>query len=204
MADPFPSRPGAEEPAALHAYALDHLAFIRATMERAGAFTAVSGRGQVLVGAIGLAAAFVAHRQVGPAAWLAAWLAAAVAGIVVAGTAMWRKARRLGVPLLGGQGRKFALGLLPPLLAGALLTLALVRAGAPGLLPATWLLMFGAGVVAGGASSVRPVPLMGACFIALGAVAVAAPAAWGDALLALGFGVVQLGFGVLIAVRYGG
>ncbi len=205
MAEPLlPPRPDIQDPSALHEYALDHLEFIRSTMERAGAFTAVSGRGQLIVGTVGLAAAWLAARQPDPVSWMATWLAAAAGAIVVAGAAMWRKARSLGVPLLGGPGRKFALGLLPPLLAGALLTLALQRAGEYGLMPATWLLLFGAGVIGGGASSVRPVPVMGACFIGLGAVAALAPAAWGDALLALGFGVVQIGFGILIAVKYGG
>jgi hypothetical protein len=92
----------------------------------------------------------------------------------------------------------------PPLLVGVLLTIALVRAGQVGTLPGTWLLLYGTGVVTGGAYSVRIVPLMGLCFMALGSIALFAPAAWGNALMAIGFGGFHLAFGLVIARRYGG
>jgi hypothetical protein len=192
------------DPVALHSYALDHLRYIRDTMERAASFTAVSGRAQVAVGVIGVAAALAARRQPERAAWLATWLAAAVLSAGVSVVGFWRKARVLGVPLLSGPGRKFALSFLPALFAGAVLTLVLARDGRYDLLPSVWLLVFGAAVMAGGAFSVPPVPVMGACFLVLGIVSAFAPANWGDLLMALGFGLVNVGFGVLITVNYGG
>lgn len=191
-------------PLPLDRYAAERLEYIRRAMERAGAFTAVSGRGQTLVGIIGIAAAVVAARQTNGVLWLTTWLVAAVVAAVVASVGIWMKSRRLGIPLLAGPGRKFALGFLPPLLVGAIMTGALYYAGAPQLLPAFWLLAFGAGVLGGGALSVRPLPVMGACFMLLGAVALVAPPAWGDWLLGLGFGGVHIAFGLFIAARYGG
>ena len=72
------------------------------------------------------------------------------------------------------------------------------------LLPGLWLLLYGVGVATAGAHSVRPVPLMGIAFIALGIIALFVPALDGDLMMALGFGVLQVGFGVVIARRHGG
>ena len=184
-------------------HAVDDLRFIRSTMERAGAFTAVPGWGGVGMGVTALAAAFLAAFQPTLGRWLAVWLAAALLATAIGLWAMVRKARRLDVPLATGAGRKFALGLLPPILVGALLTMALLRAGVPTLVPAVWLLLYGTGIVAAGAFSVPVVPLQGLAFLILGMAALLVPEA-GDLLLGLGFGVVNVVFGVVIAVRHGG
>ncbi len=80
----------------------------------------------------------------------------------------------------------------------------LVRAGLLSALPGTWLLCYGTGVVTGGAFSVRVVPLMGLCFMALGVVALFSPASWGNPLMAAGFGGLHIAFGLIIAWRHGG
>jgi hypothetical protein len=192
------------QPLALHEQAASNLSYIRQAMERAGSFTAVPGWGQVAIGVSALAAAVVARRQPSLAGWLAVWLGEAVIAVAIGVTAMARKARRTGVSLLGASARKFALGLTPSLVAGAVLTVVLVRGGAAAALPGTWLLLYGAGVVSGGAFSVGIVPVTGGVLMLTGVAALASPQSWGDALLALGFGVVQIVSGVLIARRSGG
>ncbi len=192
------------EPPALHARAMDNLAFIRSTMENAGAFTAVSGWGMVMVGVMAIAASFIAAAQPTPARWLDVWLALAAAGIVVQLWAMLAKARASGIPLLSGPGRKFVLAVSPPLLAGAVLTVVLHRAGMAAVLPGLWLLLYGAAVAAGGAFSVEIVPVMGLCFLAAGALALFTPLAWNDWILAIAFGGFHIAFGIPIARRYGG
>jgi hypothetical protein len=204
MATVCPPRPRATEPAAVRAGAIDNLRFIRETMERATSFTAVSGWGEVTMGLIALCAAVVAARQQSVEAWLLTWIVAAALSLLSAGWATVRKARRANVPLLSGPGRKCALSFSPPVLAGALLTLVLYRAGLTEVIPGMWLLLYGAGVVTGGAFSVSALPAMGVCFMLLGAPALFCPAPWRDWLMAGGFGGLHLIFGALIAWRYGG
>lgn len=202
-------RPGEEPPreGALHDRAMDNLRFIRDTMERAGSFTSVSGRGTVAVGAIGLAASalsFVVPLQADPASWLVVWLVAALVSLVISVESMRRKARRIGQSLLAGPARTFGLAFAPGIVAGAILTGALVSRADMPLLPATWLTIYGASVTAGGSFSVPPVPAMGATFMILGAFCYAAPAAYTPYFLGAGFGVAHILFGLRIARHHGG
>src|SRR4051794_18982656 len=204
MASPRLVPPSSTDAPALHARAMDNLSFIRQTMERATAFTAVPGWGGVAMGAVALVAAAAAETRLTPTEWLATWLGASVAALTIGGWSMGREGRRGGPTAFSYSGRRFVLSYVPPIAVGALLTVALMRAGLYQALPGTWLLLYGTGVVTGGAFSVRVVPLMGLCFMALGAVALLGPAAWGNLLMAIGFGGLHVVFGWTIARRYGG
>lgn len=192
------------KPVSLHTYAMDNLRFIRETMERAGSFTAVPGWGGVAMGMSALAAAAIASRQTTLERWLATWLLEAVFAMVLAVLAIKRKASAAKGPMFSAPARRFVLSFAPPLAVGGLLTAVLYRAGVPSAIPGVWLLLYGTGVVTGGAFSVRVVPVMGLCFMSLGAVALFCPFAWGTAFLAAGFGGLHLAFGIVIARRYGG
>jgi hypothetical protein len=183
---------------------MENLRYIRETMERSQSFTAVSGLGGIVMGLIALAASLVAWRTTDPGGWVLVWMTAAVLALGVALAAMAHKAHAAGSALLGGAGRKFAWNVSPPLLVGLLLTVALERAGMVELLPGAWLLLYGTGVVTGGAFSVRVVPAMGFAFMAAGAVALFTPAAWADAVMAFGFGVLHIVFGIIIWRKHGG
>lgn len=204
MARITPLRALPSDPDPLAERAADNLRFIRETMERSASFTAVSGLGEVGIGLVALGAAALAHRQSDGYRWLLIWLGAAFLGLLVGGGAIGVKARRAGVPVLAGPGWKCMVGFAPPVLAAMALTVALARAGSLAPLPGLWLLLYGAGVVTGGAYSVRALPLMGACCMGTGALALACPPAWGDGFMAAGFGGLHLLFGVWIARRHGG
>lgn len=182
---------------------MDNLRFIRETMERATAFTAVSGWGLVIVGCSALAAS-IAVRGAAREVWLAVWLGAAVVAMALAAGASYRKARASTALLSSTAGKRFVLGFAPSMLAGGLLTALFYANQWDAALPGMWMLLYGAGVVAGGAFSVPVVPVMGACFMVEGAAALWAPAAWGNWLMAAGFGGLHIVFGFVIVRRYGG
>ena len=192
------------EPPALHARAMDNLAFIRDTMEAAGAFTAVSGWGMVAVGVIATMAALIASARHSVVQSLYVWLAAAVLSPIVMLWAIVRKARRARMPLWSGPGRKFVLSFSPPMVVGALLTIVLYRVGLVETIPGMWLLLYGTAVVAGGAFSVKIVPVMGICFMLAGTLAVFTPPSWNDWIMAAAFGGLHIAFGIPIARRHGG
>ncbi len=203
MALPHRIRPS-REPIPIDARAADHLRYIRETMESAAEFTAVPGWGGVAMGMTALAASALAARQTTPRAWLAVWLAEVFVAVAIAAPAAATKARRANSSLFSGPGRKFVLSFAPPIFVGGLLTFALFQLGAMAALPGVWLLLYGTAIVTGGAFSVRAVPIMGLCLMALGAGALFASPQWGNIFMAAGFGVVQMGFGLWIALRYGG
>lgn len=192
------------QPEALHERAIDNIRFIRETMERASAFTAVPGWGQVAVGVTAFVASYLAVHEVTARRWLFVWLAEAVIALLIAGWSLDRKARATNTLLLSGPARKVAFSLSPPLVVGALLTAVLFKLRVTSVIPGVWLLLYGTGVVTGGIFSVNIVPLMGVCFMALGALALFVSPAWANWLLAAGFGGLHVIFGIIIARKYGG
>lgn len=192
------------KPIPIDARAADHLRYIRETMERAAEFTAVPGWGGVAMGFTAIVAALAASRQTSPRAWLTVWLLEAFVAVAIAAPSAATKAHRANSALFSGPGRKFVLSFAPPILVGGLLTVVLFQAGLTATLPGLWLLLYGTAIVTGGAFSVRVVPVMGMCLMALGAIALFAPSNWGDAFMGVGFGALQIGFGFWIARRHGG
>jgi hypothetical protein len=183
--------------------AVRDLRYIRDTMERAGSFTAVPGWGFVLMGATALVTVASTYAFESRELWFIAWMGeAAIASVIgIIGTLRKAKTHRA---FLQGPGRKFSMSLLPALVGGAILTGALYQYGLFGLMPGSWLLLYGVAVMSCGTYSVKVVPIMGAGFIVLGAIALLMPWAWAHVLLAVGFGGLQIVFGGLIARRYGG
>ncbi len=193
-----------EQPPALHDRAMDNLRYIRETMERATHFTGISGRGEMAIGVTALIASVVAAQQPTFNSWIAIWLAEGFISTLIGGWSMDRKARAVQMPLFAGPGRKAVFSLFPPIIAGGLLTIVLVRAGMNSAIPGVWLLLYGTGVITGGMFSVRAVPAMGLCFMALGAIALFSPPAYANWFMAAGFGGLHIVFGAIIVRKYGG
>ena len=191
------------EPIPIDRRAADNLRFIRDTMERAASFTAVPGWGGVLIGLTALSAGVCSFGRPYRERFLI-WLAEAGLALVIACFAVRMKSKRLALSLRSRAARRALLSFMPPLVAGAIMSAVLYQLSAFGALAALWLLLYGAAVVTGGAFSVRIVPVMGLCFMLIGAVSLLAPVTWANAFLMLGFGGLHIGFGIVIARRYGG
>lgn len=194
----------ASRPVSVGERAFDNLQFIRETMERSAVFTSVPGYGGMLMGATALGAAYLADHQASMKNWLLVWLTEAALAFSIGLLAMWQKSKIAKTTLVSAPARKFASGFAPPLVCGVAITLGLWRHDFYEAMAPVWLLCYGAAVVTGGAFSVKIVPVMGWCFIALGAAAFVLPKGFGEEMMALGFGALHLVFGWIIARRYGG
>jgi len=192
-----------ESPVALTDRATESLDFIRSTIARSAPFTAVPGRGGMGMGAVGLAAAWISSGQTARA-WLTTWILAAAAAVAIGLYAMWRKAQAAGMPLWSAAGRRFAQAFVPALAAGAALTGAAAAEGRESHLAGTWLLLYGAAVIAAASASVRVLTAFGAALMTLGVAALVLPPAWGTACLAVGFGLLHIIFGAIVARYHGG
>ena len=204
MSQPSPHRESPASAPQLHLRALDSVRYIRETMEQAAAFTAVPGWGLVWIGCSALIAAWIAARQPTVERWVAVWVFQALLAIATAALTIRAKTRARGLALWSGPSRRFFASLAVPLLAGAVLTVVLMRDGLGRDLAGAWLLLYGVAVFAGGTLSVRVVPVMGACLMLLGALTLLVPAIPRDAAMAAGFGALHVVFGSVIARRYGG
>ncbi len=192
-----------ERAVGLHERAEADLRFIRDAMGRGAAFTCVPGRGGVAMGLVGIVAAVAAPRSGSPLTWLAVWIGAGVLAFATGVFALLQKARLDGHRPAGSVARRFALALMPPLVAGAALTVALASSGAFTLLPGIWLLLYGCAVVGAGLFSVPVVPMFGGSLLVLGLAALAFPSL-GDVLLGAGFGFGHVVCGAIVARRHGG
>ncbi|MGI8883032.1 MAG: hypothetical protein ACR2IA_02150 [Pyrinomonadaceae bacterium] len=191
-------------PVSLGDRAFDNLQFIRETMERSTVFTSVPGYGGIFMGITAIVAAYIANNQPFVRDWLIVWLAEAFLAFTIGLFALWQKSKISKTSLLSAPAKKLLMNSLPPMLCGVFITLGLWRFGHFEAMVPTWILCYGAAVVCGGAFSVKVVPIMGWCFIALGAIAFFLPTGLGNSMMGLSFGVLHIVFGFIIGRKFGG
>jgi hypothetical protein len=193
-------------PDALRDHAVDNLRYIREAMERASAFTSIPGWGGLVIGLTAIATTAIAEPMTAwnPRRWLMTWLIEAVVAATIGGLAMWRKGVGAGTLFMSGAARRFFMSYFAPLIAGAVLTLAIVRGGSLEPLPAVWLLLYGVAFVSSGAFSLPVIPVMGVCFMLFGVLAALVPLSVGNLILGVAFGGLHIIFGLIIARNYGG
>ena len=179
-------------------HALATLRYIRASMDAAGS-VAVPGSAGIVMGIVGLVATALSLTPSLQAYWLWIWLASAPIAATAGGLLLARSASLASFVATGTPARKLAIGLLPCLFAGAVMSLVLWSVDRSSALPGTWLLLYGSALVSASVSTLPIVASMGLFFVALGIAAFIAPTAAQIPLLGLGFGGLHLLFGILIA-----
>lgn len=178
--------------------------YIRDTITQASAFTAVPGAGLMLIGLSAMVTWSIHHAlEVDRDTRLVGWMINALVALPVGLAAMYLKARRLRLPIWRGPGRRFLLALAPSGLAAAALTVALFQHGMLELVRGVWMTTYGIGVMAAGAYSIRPVPVMGALFLGCGIVNLLVPHLTTE-IMVVAFGGLHLAFGYIIWKHHGG
>ncbi len=190
----------------------ENLLYIRKTLDAAGRFTAVPGKGLIAAG-IATFAGVAYNVLVTGAPWgdgplperaIEVWGIVLVGSIAIVSYGIYRKSRQTQTRLQAPLIRKLLWSLCPALFVGGLLTHLAVRTQNLGWLPAIWLSCYGTAITNGGLVSVAPVRYLGLSLLATAAGAALSPQSYGLAWLAVGFGWLHLVFGAYIAWRHNG
>ena len=172
------------------------LRYIRSSMDAASGIVTPGSAG-IIVGFVGVIAAVLAAWP-WRAQWLIVWVVAAPIACVVGGAVMARQQLLHGRTLFGPSGRRFMRCLAPALVVGAILTAAEFRNGDLRIVAGTWLLLYGAAVLAASATTIQLVAWLGVLFCILGIAALLMPMDTHNVLLGAGFGGLHLLFGAYL------
>lgn len=172
------------------------LRLIRSMMQHAALVTPMPGWGIFVIGVIGATAAYLTRNLEG-FSWVAGWGLTGVIAVVLAVLISSWHIQKTGKSIYVNGYARFWLSLLPAFITAAVLTWVFIEIDQFMYLPATWLLLYGVGVIAASVYSITPLRWMGAAFVVLGIFSVIIPA--GNIGMGLGFGGIHLLFGILIA-----
>lgn len=186
------------EPNPHHKEALRNLAFVRETMENAGAFTTVPGWGMIGIGFSAICASAISINITTPELWMLVWTIEAIIALSIGLAFICHKNNALGLTMLHGIGRRFMINLALPIIAAVPVSFILWKHGLSSYMPSVWLLMYGTSIITAGSYSLLTVLVMGGCFFLLGCFGIAVSPIPKDVLMFLGFGVLHLIFGLII------
>jgi hypothetical protein len=181
----------------IDSHAVATLRYIRASME-AAASLAVPGSTGIAAGIVGLLAAVIASIPSLQEHWLVIWLIAAAVAAGVGSTLMLQQSSLRGLVVGGAPIRRFAIGLLPSLFAGAVMTAVHWSHGNLHAIPGTWLTLYGCGLIAASAATARTIGILGAAFFVSGLLALVLPDNFQILMLGAGFGGLHIFLGILM------
>jgi hypothetical protein len=187
----------------LDSHAAATLRYIRASMESAASLS-VPGSTGIASGIVGILAAALSSVPSLRPHWLIIWLIAAVVAAGVGGPLLLAQSSLGSLKTSGAPIRRFAIGLAPSLFAGAVMTWILWTNASTRLIPGTWLLLYGCGLLAGSSASGRAIGTLGGSFMVTGLVALVLPENVQMLMLGVGFGGLHMVFGYLMGrARHG-
>lgn len=186
-------------PIGLGSHAESTLQYIRTTMEAASTVS-LPGSAGLAMGTLGILAACVSWLPEIHEHWLLVWLITAPIAAMAGGVIMTRQAIAHG-RLFGAPIRRFATCLAPALASGAVLTAVDWREHAFTSLPGTWLLLYGAALLAASATTTRLLGVLGGSFALLALIAFLVPASVQNVCLGLGFGLLHCIAGLILRRR---
>jgi hypothetical protein len=181
----------------LDSHAAATLRYIRASMEGAASFV-VPGSAGIALGLIGTLATALSLAPALRDYWFQIWLIASIGGAAVGSVLLLRESSMRGLYLIGAPIRRFALCLLPSLLAGVALTAVHWTSHNLHAIPGTWLLLYGCALIAASTVTTRTICVLGGLFAMLGLVALMSPDSMQMPLLGAGFGGLHIAFGIII------
>lgn len=194
------------------------LKVIRQLMERPIRFSTMSGLSAILAGCAALAGVAVdwhvsRHNAPDAAMWinLGVWGAVFVVAFLGVMVLTRLRERKAGMPFWSDVKRRIAMTILPCIVAGVGLTLAIVYRwridvgpNQWGLIPAVWMLFYGVALWQLGDLSVVEVRLMGTAFIVAGLVTAVAFQHHPYWAIGVTFGGFHIVYGTIVWIRHGG
>jgi hypothetical protein len=185
-----------------HQEAAEQLRVIRAMMERATIFRALSGEAALVGGAMSVAAGWMSEGKTGQA-WGNIWLGGLAIVVLFATWQLTRLAQSHSRPLWS-HGLKVALrGALPPLVAGGFVGLISLRSGARGsevIAACFWIIHYGLALLAIREFAPKSMIWLGLAFLGTGLVALSAT----TFVQSMNPLLVRLGPSGLMAATFGG
>jgi hypothetical protein len=199
---------------------LHDLSTIRTMMERASKFLSLSGLSGISAGVVALGGAWVAQRLLDTSGVTAetyrsggaissdlrislVLLGLAVLALSLVLTVFFsaRLAKKQGRPLWGAAGKHLLMMFAVPVVTGGIMTLLMLYHGVFWLVPATMLIFYGLGLYAAGSFTFGEIRGVGMLEVLLGLLAAVVPE-FGLLLWAAGFGLLHIGYGLLLYFKY--
>ena len=197
--------------------AVEHLSTIRRIMESATQLTVLPGKAAIVGGVLALGGCAATYWMMGStsfgvmstlsagkrAALVAMWAGVAVVAVLVDVVMTVRIARKRGREPWSRLAQLAAYAIGPCVAAAVFISLALISRDAWDMIPAVWMMLYGAAVWMAGILSIHAPGVLGMAFFVVGAVTLF----WGAALalvaVALTFGLGHIVFGIYLVKRFG-